>query len=378
MPVAGHDIFKVKMRVTNTREGVATFIKRKDDPLPRELTTTSSEFQNRKFKGYTLGQVVTATFRVSESGRRYLLSVRDAESGATTEMPSDVEAPPKEMIIDGFYFAPDVRRVFTIADKVAKKVGMITLLMVGPSGYGKTSIPERFAQITERNHVRVNCAAIRDPEEWLGFREAKDGTTVFEPTEFARAIQQGNSVIVLDEINRLEPWLHNTLFPLLDDDRATTIHNKRFEVADNTIFVLTLNQGVEFTGTFELDQAFMNRISATVHVGQLPEESEIEVLTKRTRVKTPVAREIVQVGRRLREVSARHEADVDCSTRATLRIAELHSHGHELRACFHDVVEAAATDVEARKKLSDVINTMLEPFKERIGKDDVFDKSSKS
>jgi MoxR-like ATPase len=376
MPVAGHDIIKARMRITDTRGGVATFLREKDNPLPRELVSTSREFQNRKFKGYTHGTVVIATFRISETGRRYLLNVRDAEGGATTEMTDDVAAAPKEMIVDGFYFAPDVRRVFTIADKVAKKLGMITLLMVGPSGYGKTSIPERFAQITERNHVRVNCAAIRDPEEWLGFREAKDGTTVFEPTEFARAIQQGNSVIVLDEINRLEPWLHNTLFPLLDDDRATTIHNKRFEVADNTIFVLTLNQGVEFTGTFELDQAFMNRVSATMHVGQLPEEAEVQVLTKRTSIKAPVARDIVKVGRRLREVSERHEAEVDCSTRATLRIADLHTHGHELRACFHDVIEAAASDVEARKKLSDVINTMLEPFKERIGTDDIFDSSS--
>lgn len=376
MPIKRHDLIKARMRITDKRDGIAKFLDL--STLPRDLTATSNQFQNRKFTSFERGAVIIATFRISETGRRYLLNVRPESDTVTVDSdPAEIKQE-KSLITNGFYFSPDVRRVFTIADKIAKKSGMITLLMVGPSGYGKTTVPARFAQITGRNHVRVNCAAIRDPEEWLGFREAKEGTTVFEPTEFARALQQGNSVIVLDEINRLEPWLHNTLFPLLDDDRATIVHNKCFEVANDTIFVLTLNQGIEFTGTFELDQAFMNRVSATVHVGPLPEDAEIEILTTRTSIKKPVARDVIDLATKLRETSARYEADVDCSTRATLRIAELYQSGLSLRACFHDVVEAAATDIEARKRLSDVINSQLHPFKKEIEEHDVFDDPDES
>lgn len=282
--IVGHRVVRAKMKVKSKREGIARFQRVQDDEskVDPDLVKSSWEFSNRKFKNFDNGELVVATFRISQTGRRFLLNVRphDLEAVRETEEP-EIE---RIEVIDGFYYPPAVKRVFTLANEVAKKEGMITLLMVGPSGYGKTTFPKRFAEKTGRNHIRVNCAAIRDPEEWLGFREAKDGTTVFEPTEFARAMQQGHSVIVLDEINRLEPWLHNTLFPLLDDDRATVVHNQRFEVAADTIFVLTLNQGVEFTGTFELDQAFINRVQATIHVGPPPEQHEVEVLCQRERL----------------------------------------------------------------------------------------------
>jgi len=370
--IVGHRVVRAKMKVKNKREGVARFQRVQDDEsrVDPDLVKSSWEFSNRKFKSFDDGELVVATFRISQTGRRFLLNVRPHDLDTIKEE----EEPEVERIevIDGFYYPPAVKRVFTLADRVAKKEGMIVLLMVGPSGYGKTTFPKRFAEKTGRNHIRVNCAAIRDPEEWLGFREAKDGTTVFEPTEFARAMQQGNSVIVLDEINRLEPWLHNTLFPLLDDDRATVVHNQRFEVAADTIFVLTLNQGIEFTGTFELDQAFINRVQATVHVGPPPEHHEIEVLCQREKVSKANATKVVKVATRLREIVARGETDVDCSTRAVLRIAQLLGYGASMRSCFYDIVEAATPDAETRKKLSDVINSEIGIFSEKGG-DSVFD-----
>lgn len=365
MTPISHSVVKVKMRIIDKREGVARFISGKGPVDPR-LTATSRSFSNRKFKSFAYGQTVVATFRISESGRRYLLNVRaevDDEDGAPAPMPpSEPKKPPKPLTTDGYYYPPDVKRVFTIADEMAKKIGVVTLLMVGPSGYGKTTLPERFAKKTERHHVRVNCAAIRDPEEWFGFREAEEGSTVFDPSEFARCIQQGNSVIVLDEVNRLEPWLHNTLFPLLDDDRGTEVHNQRFDVADDTIFVMTLNQGVEFTGTFELDQAFLNRVHMTIHVGAPPAQAEIEILVKRTGVTKVEAKAIVEIASKLRAIIEKGDADVDCSTRASIRIAQLVKFGTPIRVGFHDVIEAASGDLETRKRMTDAINMELGTF----------------
>jgi hypothetical protein len=373
MPALSHDIIKVRMRIVSKREGKARFLAAEADVTTyRKLTSTSKDFQNRKFRSFEQGSIVIATFRISPTGRRFLLNIRPEDKDAVKEEVK-IEKPMIE-VIDGFYYPPPVKRVFSMADEFAKKEGMITLLMVGPSGYGKTTFPQKFAEKTGRNHVRINCAAIRDPEEWLGFREAKDGSTVFEASEFARALQQGHSVIVLDEINRLEPWLHNTLFPLLDDDRATTVHNRKFEVADDTVFVLTLNQGVEFTGTFELDQAFMNRVHATMHVSPPPAKHEIEVVMQRTGLNQTYAKQIVNTANKLRDVAIRNEADVDCSTRAVLRVAMLFPHLGNLRHCFHDVIESASHNAETRKKLSDVLNSELGIFEEEVH-DSVFDQS---
>jgi MoxR-like ATPase len=371
------------MKIIDKREGTARFKRNLAVTKPEEfaaLVKSSHTFQNRKFRTYGYGETVLATFRISETGRRYLLNVRAIKEGedlTSTIEPEVFEPPqPKEpMVKDGFYYPPDVGRVFTAAEKLAKKLGVVTVLMVGPSGYGKTTMPMKFAEKTGRNHVRVNCAAIRDPEEWFGFREAQEGSTVFDPSEFARCIQQGNSVIVLDEVNRLEPWLHNTLFPLLDDDRGTEIHNQRFDVADNTIFVMTLNQGVEFTGTFELDQAFINRVHMTVHVGPPPEQAEIEILEARCGTKADIAKKIVRTATKLRDIIERGEADVDCSTRATIRIAQLMEAGLTIREAFHDVIESASGDIETRKRMTDQINMELStmPTTSKV-KDNVFDK----
>lgn len=363
------------MKVFNSREGKARFITSEDGaPVPKELTNSSREFVNAKFKQFKQGSYVIATFRISQTGRRFLLNVRPEDIEAFIS--EDVVEEKKAVIevLDGFYYPPQVKRVFTMADEFAKKDGMITLLIVGPSGYGKTMFPKKFAEKTGRNHVRINCAAIRDPEEWLGFREAKDGTTIFEPSEFARALQQGHSVIVLDEVNRLEPWLHNTLFPLLDDDRATTVHNQLFEVAPDTIFVLTLNQGIEFTGTFELDQAFVNRVHATIHAGPPPPQHEIEIIMQRTGLSQPNAAQVVKIANKLREVAKRAEADVDCSTRAALRVAQLLPILRNMRACFHDVIETASHDPETRKRLTDVLNSELGVFDDKGADEGIFDK----
>ena len=147
----------------------------------------------------------------------------------------------------------------------------------------------------------MNCATIRDPEEWFGFREAKDGSTVFIRSQFAKIIEAGNAVVVLDEFNRLEPWLHNTLFPLLDDDGATVVHDERFAIGEGVIVVGTINSGYKYTGTFELDEALMNRFEFILEVGPMPHAQEVQVLTKRTGVDAATAEQIVKMSNTLRQ-----------------------------------------------------------------------------
>lgn len=368
-PIKAHTLVKCYMRVTHRGDGIARFIRdpKTNELPPVELISSSHEFKNNHFRSYAAGTTVICTFRVSPNGRRYLLNCRSSvgETGETPIAPFDAaEITPVAIVPvveDGYYYPPDARRVFTIADKLAREDGMFALLMVGPSGYGKTTIPMRFAEKTGRKFVRVNCASIRDPEEWFGFREARDGSTVFEATEFAEAIQAGDAVVVLDEVNRIEPWLHNTLFPMLDFSRKTRVHNTDFKIGPNTVVVMTINRGLEYSGTFEMDQAFLNRVNATVHVGPPPEEDEVNILMQRIDgMGKRDAQRIVSVAASLRQVVEKGEIYVDCSTRAVLKIAQIFKAGLSLRECFHDVVETVALREEDRKKIADILNTRLE------------------
>jgi MoxR-like ATPase len=239
---------------------------------------------------------------------------------------------------------------------------MFVGLMIGPSGYGKTTIPMKFAEKTGRKFVRVNCSAVRDPEEWLGFREARSGDTIFEPTEFAQALMGGNSVIVLDEVNRIEPWLHNTLFPLLDFSHKTVVHNKEFVVGPNTIVMMTMNRGLEYVGTFELDQAFINRSDVVMMVGAPPATEEVQILVQRTSIEKSIASRIVNLLASLRSTVKEREIIVDCSTRAALKIANLVKAGASLREAFHDTIEIASINSEDMKKIADIMNSAIGTF----------------
>lgn len=230
---------------------------------------------------------------------------------------------PESRWVNGIYVNAVTSRAFEMARFLAK-VKPINMLMVGLSGYGKTSIPAAFAEAWDMSFVRMNCASVRDPEEWFGWREARGGETVFVPSRLSEIIQAGNAVVVLDEFNRVEPWLHNTLYPLLDQDRRTVVHDHEIVCGANLIFVMTINSGYEFVGTFALDKALTNRVDMTLEVGPLPRAIEIKLLTNRIpNLTVEKATSTVDVMAKLREVSAKGELPIDPSTRMSLKIAQL-------------------------------------------------------
>lgn len=234
------------------------------------------------------------------------------------------------------------------------------LLFVGPSGCGKSSIPEAFAQAHDMKFFKMNCASVRDPEEWIGYREAVDGNTQFVESEFIKAVQQGNTVVVLDEFNRVEPWLHNTLYPLLDHTRKTIIHNKEVVVGKGTVFVATMNVGHRFTGTFVLDAAMANRFDAVVPLTYLPEEKETDLAIERTGISRPLAQQIVKVMSALRSTEKQLEIGMDVSVRTTLRIARLAENSELPMTKIIDYAAISLIDDPAvAKQIWDVVNPLL-------------------
>jgi Holliday junction resolvasome RuvABC ATP-dependent DNA helicase subunit len=275
-------------------------------------------------------------------------------------------------VTNGYYISPEARLVFTSAKRLseARPERAVKLMMVGASGYGKTTLPRQFAERTGMNFLRMNCATIRDPEEWFGYREAREGTTVFVRSSFARAIEEGNIVIVLDEFNRLEPWLHNTLFPLLDDDGRTVVHEEEFSIGPNVVVVGTINTGYRYTGTFELDEALYNRFDLVLEVVAMPHNEEVRVLEARTGIEKNLAVDIVKMANRLRTMA------VACSTRTTLLVAAMVSVGMSMREAYESAVikriPADNAGVNLRKQALDAVNVNLGVLSEHSIKGDVF------
>lgn len=226
------------------------------------------------------------------------------------------------------------------------------VLMIGPSGYGKTSIPERLAGDWGMNFVRWDCSTIRDPEEFFGYRAAVDGSTAdedgkqfFFETPFTKAVREGNAIIVLDELNRIDPYISNALFPLLDHAGRTTVLDHEIVIGKNVIFFATINVGHQFTGTFTLDSALSNRFIAKVLVGALPEKVESELLVTRCGVEKSVADQITKTVSKLRDLNKKGIVDVDVSTRVSIYIANMVAAGLTLRqALTYTVINGVSED----------------------------------
>jgi MoxR-like ATPase len=251
---------------------------------------------------------------------------------------------------DAFYINSVNLKLLKVAAGMARDEGSANVLLVGPSGYGKTSLAAAFARMAGMEYVRFNCAVVRDPEEFFGIRGAANGTTTFTHTEFTRAVMAGNTVVCLDEVNRLEPWLLNALFPMLDDDRSTTIHGHTITVAPNTIFVMTMNQGYRYTGTFVIDAAFSNRAHMILKVGPMDANEETTVIVHRAKISRDVAAIIVKAANSLRK----QDLDCDVSTRMTLNVARFTRYGLSVMEAFEAAIGNNASEVD-HKRLIDAV-----------------------
>ena len=219
-----------------------------------------------------------------------------------------------------FYIAPQAASAYYSVGMMLKsgstRIGKI--LMIGPSGWGKTSLPKHFAKINGLEVLRMDCAKVRDPEEWFGFRGALNGTTTFTKSDFVTSIEKGNVVIILDEINRIEPFIANTLFPILHDSGEITINNELIRAGSNVLVVGTINVGFEYTGTFTMDAALANRFDVICPASKIPTGEEIKVLANREGIPVEVASKIIDVAEKVRALKV-----VDCSMRTTLSIAKI-------------------------------------------------------
>lgn len=263
--------------------------------------------------------------------------------------------------VEGVFVKNGDLELFNSMEAISKFNTAANVLMIGPSGTGKTSIPEAFAKRKGIEYYYMDCATVRDPEEWFGRREAKSGSTFFNKSRFIQLVERGNVVIVLDEINRIEPWLHNSLYALLDHRRETVVYDEKVRVGEGTIFVATANIGTSFTGTFVLDAALTNRFDAVILTSFLPKETEADLICTRTKIDAKSANIIVDVMNAIRQmVKEGAELNIDFSTRTSLKLASLVANSKlPFKKILDVVMFSLIDDVTIVKQLNDRVNPII-------------------
>lgn len=186
-----------------------------------------------------------------------------------TKMLSDCESlKPKDLIIDPLKWKYLVRSVLRGKN----------ILFVGPSREGKTKSAQCVAQSLNRKDkfFTFNLGSTQDARATLigNMYFDKESGTILDVSEFAKAIQIEDAVILLDEISRGHHDAWNILMPVLDPTQRTLrLDESRgslvLHVAKGVTFIAAANIGNEFTATKVLDLALTNRFPVVVEMDPL-------------------------------------------------------------------------------------------------------------
>tara|TARA_R110000744_G_scaffold15182_2_gene42650 strand:- start:1971 stop:2945 length:975 start_codon:yes stop_codon:yes gene_type:complete len=137
-------------------------------------------------------------------------------------------------------------------------------LITGATGAGKTTFCYSLAEELKMNPVVINCGSTQDARtSLLGYFTLEDGNTKFQESDFLKAIQKPNTLIILDELSRASDDAYNIIFPILDFRRNIRVdemaEGHEVEVDSTVRFIATANVGIEYSATRTIDRALQDR-----------------------------------------------------------------------------------------------------------------------
>lgn len=208
------------------------------------------------------------------------------------------------------------------------------LMIVGPAGVGKTTGIGHAIDRLNAGHdlslrlLKMDCATITDPQKWFGRREIDADGTRYERSDFINAVEAGD-VVLLDDITRLHPHLHNPVMAFLDGSNAVHLSDLNVTIERNpsTVFLATANIGVQYGGTHRMDWAFRERFPYTIERTWPPRDAEISILTSHTGCDNDGASVLVDIAAKTRQMYEGGDLRAPISTRTLVAAAWLVASG---------------------------------------------------
>lgn len=302
---------------------------------------------------YKVSKMADGTKVVMNIENGVVINIEKIEPHKVDDNNIQKEYPIPEGMIGNHWLPTKHRNVLNACAKRYEKGLNSIVHLIGGSGYGKTSTAQSVAEKLGLPIYVLDCSTVTGNTEWYVVPSIQKGNTVFELTEFSKMIKQGNAVIVLDEANRVETWISNSLLPILDHRQKTNVYNQEILVGKGLMFFLTSNHGYEYSGTNTLDHALKGRIQGTLKVDAMPSQIEGYIIQKNyPDLDFDDIRMIVKIMNELRKID---DFPVNVSTRTSLFTADWISNGLSLTEAF-EITVLNLTPEELLKQPQEIIN----------------------
>lgn len=217
------------------------------------------------------------------------------------------------------------------------------ILVIGPTGCGKTLAAQTVASALERPYFYFNLGATQDARSALigNTQYDKSSGTYFNESAFVKAIKTPNAVILLDEVSRAHHDAWNILMTVLDDlQRYLRLDEKKdsevANVAEGVCFIGTANIGNEYTSTRVMDRALMSRFPVKLEMSPLTKDVEFNYLKNRFSITDKehleILNAVVEIANHTREQVKTDDGKLSnfLPTRSTVEISELILDGFNL------------------------------------------------
>jgi len=148
------------------------------------------------------------------------------------------------------------------------------ILLEDVPGVGKTSLVTALARSLDLKYTRIQCTPDTMPSDITGFcmPDRETGEFTYQP---GAAMTQ---VLLVDEINRTGPKTQSALLQVMQEG-AVSVDGVTHRVPEPFIVLATQNP-VEFSGTYPLPEAQLDRFFMRLRLGYPSRENELDILRR--------------------------------------------------------------------------------------------------
>ena len=230
----------------------------------------------------------------------------------------------------------------------------IPVILKGPTGCGKTRFVSYMARRLGRPLVTVACHEDLTASDLVGRYLLNADETVWVDGPMTAAVRHG-AILYLDEVVEARKDTMVVIHPLTDHRRVLTIERlaQVLPAPDDFMLVVSYNPGYQSV-LKELKQSTRQRFVA-LDFGYPPPEIEIEVVATEGGVTADVAKSLVKVGEKVRNLTSRG-LEEGVSTRLLVHAARLISLGTSPRAAAAAAFERTLTDdPDLQRSIAEVV-----------------------